>query len=674
MEQQQSTQTQQSKSTQSKMRVNIDAIMEKVSKVLTPAEADQYGLIVKRLEQARDNRNQASRYLDGMNYINDYITNEDNKNTYLTPRVNDTEVRINPGTAEKKLDTIRNEFLTMDFVPEVKAFDEHDLLDDFLSEDITNIIFRIKKQERNPFREDSDYEAMDDMIAQRASYRQTYMHTETLNGKTTHRIQNRAISGLKVFPGSMSMSPYLWNLQPFIVLYDRLNYSTAKALYGHYDNFKYIIPTKGNTQEDIYIGQQFDYRFDNLSYGEVEIVTYESVPDNEYQILINGIPMLAPGTELPWSYPGYDVQIFVGKTLGKDYLLGRPFTAMAKNMSFVQTETLRLLMRKFQQAIEPPVGTAKKDGKTYSSAVWDPSAITHGVTKNTFEKLIDHDGITQSEYNLYNLIEQKTEEFIGANNIAQGLQGGREMSATEILTMQKNFIKQLGYLVAARVRMENVITEQMIYWFVDNYLSPVKKKMDQGKGPVDVYRSFTIEDAVLENKQFGKKVIFLVAEDVDRETLENAYEFQETQRQLGNNIRISFLNINKMKEYHRYWYVRTEVREKQGTALDKVMFQEQLNQGALVQQVTQTPLAAAPIIEAYERTWKARDWFQRKTPLMQEQQEPNQEVVAQAQEIGAEIDALTQNSGSTPDQVREGLRGAAIGQANQVDAATLAAS
>ena len=365
--------------------------------------------------------------------------------------------------------------------------------------------------------------------------------------------------------------------------------------------------------------------------------------------------------------------------MSRDYIFGRPFTAMAKSMQFVQTETIRLLMRKFHQAVEPPTGTSKS-GKTYSKEIWDPSAVTQGVSKATFERLIDHDGITQSEFNLYNLIEQKTEEFIGASNITQGLSGSREMSATEVLTMQKAFIKQLGYTVAARVRMENVLTEQRAYSFLDNYLDPISKKVLKKEDlPANVYRNFTIEDAVLDNKQFGKKIIYLVSEDLTPEELRKAYDFEQEQKRLGNSIRISFMNVKKLKELPRHFYTRTEVKDKQGTALDKIMFQEQLNQGMAVQQATQTPLSAPPIIEAYERTWKARDWFQKKSPMQAEQEamqaNMDPDVQKQAQDISAELDGMeAENTGSQGDQVRQGLKGAAIDQANQVDTAMLAVS
>ena len=73
------------------------------------------------------------------------------------------------------------------------------------------------------------------------------------------------------------------------------------------------------------------------------------------------------------------------------------------------------MIRKFRQAIEPPTGTS--GNQIFSRNIWNPASITQGVNKNTFEKLIDHDGVTNSEFAMYNLISQQTEKFIGVSEL-----------------------------------------------------------------------------------------------------------------------------------------------------------------------------------------------------------------------------------------------------------------
>jgi len=107
---------------------------------------------IDRLNKARDQRNQANKYFDGMDFVQDYVTNENAKNTYLRPKMNDGEVRVDVGTAEKKIEAIQNELLTMNLQPEVRAFttDDQEIME--LGNDFTDIIKRtneIEKDEEN---------------------------------------------------------------------------------------------------------------------------------------------------------------------------------------------------------------------------------------------------------------------------------------------------------------------------------------------------------------------------------------------------------------------------------------------------------------------------------------------------------------------------------------------
>ena len=375
-------------------------------------EKEQYARIIRRFEYAKEQREQRSRYFDGMSYVEDHITNENTANTFITPRANDTEVEVNTGTSEKKIDAIKNEMLSVEFKALARAYDEFDRQLNELGDDISDMAQCTYGQERDPLRDDTNMEILDQLLTQRGVYIQETLSTRTFRrGKQTiEQCQARVISGLKVFPGSLTLSPFRWNMQPFIVLYDRFDYDTAKTLFGHLPNFHKVTP-QGSPLRSEYLGEQYEYRFGTLSNGEVEVITYESLPDDEYQIIINGVPMFAPNYKLPWSYPGYDVQFFVNKPMGVDWLYGRPVTAQAKTLQAFSNEYLRLLVRKAQQAVEAPLGV-HTTGKIYTKDMWNPGAITQGLKKDAFHKLIDHEGVSNADFAMYNLIEQKIEEFI----------------------------------------------------------------------------------------------------------------------------------------------------------------------------------------------------------------------------------------------------------------------
>lgn len=638
----------------------IKEIIQAANHVMTPEEFEQHGRIITRFERAKQIRNAPYKYYDGMDYERDYVTNENNKNTFLTPKLNESEVRINTGTSEKKLDAIKNELLTMNLQHEVRAFDENDYEIVDLGTDFGDLVTRTNQIEKD---DDMWEEAIDELLSQRVVYIREIFERKTLKGGKVQisMARKELLSGLQVFPGDWTIPAYLWDTQPYICLYDRMSYDKALSLFGHYKNFQHVRPNA--TQRKEYLTGAYTYSFGELQDGEVELVIYESLPDDEYQFYLNGVPMEEPNTPLPWKYDRYDTRAYVPKTMSRKFLGGRPFTAMAKTMQGLSNETIRLLIRKFQQALEPPLAVPK-GGKIYSKDIWNAGSVTQGLRKNDFEKLIDHNGVTESEFRVYDLIEKKVEEFIGTPNIAQGLMANQKMSATEVLTATKQFLKQLGYTVAALMRMKRDLTEMRIYTICENYLDPHKRKYDELTHTIqDVYRSFTLLDSRLSNQRTGKKVIKFINRDLTRQEQQDVYNFEEEQATQGNHLSLRFINVDKIKQFPIFWYVVINVTDKEGTALDKLTFQDQLVQAAALRNLTGKQINPDPPTEAFERKWKTKDWFQDNPPPQQSSM-PNGEQMMKPDEILNGIDELSKGSGiegeaknTTGAQVGRGLRG-----------------
>ena len=600
---------------------------EKLGYIFSPATSQRVGYWLDRFEKAKNQREQPTKFFDGMNYIQDYITNENNKNTYLTPKKNNSEVRVNTGTSEKKIDTIKNELLTMNIDQEIKSFDDNDLEIEDLGNCMNDLVKRTRTQENY---EDIDEEATTELLSQ---------------------------PGLSVFPGDLSLPHYRWDDQPYILHYSRINYTLAKMIYGHLPNFKYVI--SNNTQRTEYLGGVFEYTFGELEDGECEVIDAEDLPNNEKFVMINGVPMYDEKKELPYSGDMYFTRFITNKSMSLSWLYGRPFTSMAKTMQAMSNESIRMLFRKFQQSMEPPIGIPKT-GKIYSRGIFDPGSITQGIRSGDLENLIKHNGINEADFAMFKLIEQKVEEFIGTPNIASGMAQSREMSATEVLTMQKQFLKQLGYTIAAKMRMNRDLVKIRITNILDNYLDPVGKMIGEDKTPFDIYRSFTVDDASFENKRKGRKVIKLLDRDLKQEEKEEIYRIEESEKLKGNNVRVVFLNVKKMRNLPKYWYVSSTIQEKEGTALDKVTFQEQLAQTAGIMKITGKIPNGDIIAETFERKWKAQDWFQTVAP------EQQGGVAGEADQILKEIDGMEQ--GSMGSQVNRGLGGAPAMAAKEVAA------
>jgi len=647
---------------------STEELINKAEFIMSNEQFVQHGFIIKRFERAKQLREQRYKYYDGMTYEEDYITNENLKNTYLTPKVNVTEVRTNTGTSEKKLDATKNELMTMNLKQEVRAHDQDDYEIVELGHDIGDLVERTNEIEKD---DDMMEETVDELLSQRVVYiREKFCTTYLKRGEVKiQRAEKELISGLKVFPGSWTISPIHWDRQPYVCTYDRVGYERAKSILQKYENFKHV--KASNIERSEYLGGAFNYSFGELQDGEVEIIGYESLPDNGYQIYANGVPMLEPGAKLPYNYDKYSIRAFGIKPTSRDFLGGRPLTAMSKTMQAVSNETIRMLIRKFQQSLEPPLAT-KKGGKIYAAGIWDPGAITQGVKKNDFERLIDHKGVEQGELAMYRLIEEKTGEFIGTPNIAQGLQPSREMSATEVLTLQKQFVKQLGYVVLSLMRIKRDMTELRIYNILENYLTPIRKKLDANSKQIkDEYRSFTINKGTFSNNRKGKKIIKFFDRDLTSIEEESLKEYEDNQEKRGNPLRIKFINKEKLRTVLIFWYVNVTMEDKEGTALDKVTFQDQLNQAAGINKLTGKPINGDVVTEDFERKWKAKDWFNVEAPEEQPLQEGEQANVAkEAEGTLGDIDKLMAQD-TTGAQVARGLRGVQPSAQRGVNAAEL---
>jgi len=633
---------------------------EAISKVYNETEAKSYAFYLDRLNSAREQRNSPNRYFDGLTYIQDYIANENAKNTYLRPKLNDSEVRVNTGTTEKKIEAVHNELIALNLRQTIRAFDQDNLEISELGDDLSDLV-----NQTNYFERDEDFwiEAVTELLTQRAVFvEEMYSTTKAKTGRFMQNCVNkRLVSGLKMFLGDMTIPAYLFDMQPYIIKYDLVNRKVADFLFSQFPAYKHVT-AMGQTNLNEYLGGAFQYRFADKKPGYVEVITYESLPDNEFQQIVDGVMMYAPGTELPWGYNSYNIRMFTLKSLSTDFAYGRPLTASAKTLQALSNEMIRLLVRKFQQAIEPPLAVPK--GKIYSRDIWNPGNITQGIRANDFERLINHQGVTDSEYKMVDFIESKVAEFVGASDITQGLQGGKTITATHVLTLQRQAAKMLGLAVYAVSRMKRDLTEIRIYSVFENNLKPTGKRVNAFTQEIEeTYRKFSINDTVLEDGNRGQKVIQFTNKDLTEEEQQMVYDHEEKLAKVGKNVRFKFINVNKIRDTMMNFQIIVSPEEREGTALDKIMFQDKMAQAVPIAKISGQPLNGARIVNDFERTWKAKDWFQKPAPGQQQLQSmdpnnPNQDPAEmdqnkmQAEEMMKGLQALSNGSNQGAQVIR----------------------
>lgn len=581
-------------------------------------------------EQARrafEQRERNWEYFDGNTYYNDYILNRQAANSYLRPKLNDDEVRVNTGTTEKKIEVVYNSILSLNLEPDIRAFDKNDNLIVGLGDQFTNIVKRTNEIEQD---EDMMRDAILELLTQRALFMKEIwedvivsdVRLKKLGIRRMQRAKKVLVSGLKVYLGDITLPWYKFDQQPYIVEYDRVHWRTAAARFKW---SKTEVDDKGDPKENpmwrhVSAGSGnntsiFGLRYGVLQDNEVEILTIKSFPDDEIQHLVNMVPMDPLNTELPWEYEGYNLKMFGLKTMSRDFAYCKPLTASAKTLQGLNNETIRLLIRKWRQALEPPLGV--KAGKVFSKDIFSPAATTQGVGKDDFSKLIDHDGVTSSEFAMFQLIEKKTEEFIGAGSLQQGLKEGGKVTATEIREQQKQFVIQLGLAVLGTMAIVQKMTFLRLYNLMENATKAIGKTIDPlTDDVVDAFRQYTKEDVDLGKGKRGTSKTLFINRDLENSEKERLFEKEKEMSKAGREVRFNTINIPKLLEIPINWFVSVSQSFKDSDALDQIMFRDALAQGADVSKVSGRPLSGDAVIQDFERTWKKKDWFQTDVPAL----------------------------------------------------------
>lgn len=604
---------------------------DKPVSVLAPAEKEQLTFITNRATNALSQINQSLHEFNGLDFLKDDQVNRDTRNSFIRPKLNDDEVRINTGTVEKKMMTVVNEVLNLNMSSEVLSFDENDRPVQELGEVFTEVLKRSHELEDE---DDLKFPMLWDLATRRIMFCEEYQEYKEVvdkrkkkydmaTGETefeskkycTSKPKKRLVDPRSILLGDMSIPIHRFNDQPFIIKYDRMHWRNFQTFFQSFKNFRFV-RAGAPTGDFSWCGGEFDWRlFSTLASEEVELIYYYSYPDDEYQIIANGVPMLKPGSPLPWEYEGYMIQGFVFREMEQNLAYGQLFTINAKVLATLGDEMLRLIVRKWRQSIEPP--TVTKGTKVLSRDIWAPGATASGISKDDVQKLIET-GITESEMSTFNLISQKIEDEVGVSKLFQG-QTDKRMTATQTIEQMKQAIKAIGLLVISWMRVVRVMDYLRIYNIIENNINPVGLEYKNGK-PEKVLKRFTIANAKLDSETEGTMVVEFGDEDLNSEEEEQLYEMEETEKKQGHNIRYKRINSEKLRQFRLHWFLSVSPQEKESTALQRIMFTDQLNQAAGVQKLTGRKLNSNTIVGNYERIWKAKNMFERvpTLPVVQE--------------------------------------------------------
>lgn len=558
-----------------------------------------------RIQKANEGRNQPYREFDNLTFIADYYSNKDAANSYLRPKKNDDEVRVVGGTTEKRLESVKNELSSMNFQSEISAWDTLDMIVPELGDSMAAAVKRTKQIEED---EDTMDEALWEFCTQRAVYvEEVYEETE-FRGRVTATYRKRVRANIEVLLGDMTIPAHRFQEQPYVCVYDRMSLPAARRIWGSRPNFQYVRGGQDISQ-DVY-GVETPFRIGFLAESEVEVIKYMSVPDDEYQVYINGVPMFDPGTKLPWRYGAYNLAMAIPKRVGKHFAMGRSLPSAMKYLQALDDETVRNFVRKMRQAIEPPTAVASNN-RVYSRDIYNAGNISYGVDASVFKKLTDHDGVTQGEMAVYEVVKRLQDELAARGNTQLGVSEGPKQTATAIIQQQQNAVKMLGDLVINWSRFVREVDKLRLMNLLEHAVEPIGKRIDPAtKDLADEYQRFALRDENLPNGKTGEKVVQFADRDLTPEEIEALDGFEKEQEAAGKPVRVAWINAKTLRDNPFMWKVTVVSKPKENDDLHRLMFQDKLTQAQAVAQAAGRQLNGGRITDEFERVWRVHDWFQ----------------------------------------------------------------
>lgn len=566
-----------------------------------------------RLEKARDVRALPREEWDGLDFESYIASCRQAKNSYLRPKINDNEVRVGMADVEKKVESVCNEIVTLNLQPEVQVFNTEDKMLVELGEDLGDIVKKSNIVERD---DDVWQEAIMSVLTYPITViEECYKKVKVGYGKDSDR--RIAVKNLlhpsQIFFGDIFIPYYRLNDQPYIIKYEKMTYMQVEAIYGDMDGWKYVQP--GQPNQNTYNLYNYSYRFSQLGEDEVEILHIYDYHNDEYMLMIQGLMMF----DRPKSYKkefgdfnGYHFSISGIKTFSTDFIYFKSLVSSARILAGLKQGLLRDFIRKFRLAMEPVLGVASSKGKIFNRNIWEPGNTVQGVKADDFSVLNQWNrGIEQGDVELLNIIDKATNDMMGVDPIMQG-SNGKKLTATQTQESMKQALKMLGLSVAAVIRLKRDVTYLRIYNILNHQMLPSGQKKINGLMQ-NVYQNYTIDDTYIASGKKGQKRI--IVHDNDKRPLpfelSQAYEQESQARANGQEIKYRFFNAKMVRTIPLMIFVTVDTAERDGSNLQKIMFNDMLNDAVEVTKASggTKKINANKFADELERVWKKKDLF-----------------------------------------------------------------
>lgn len=587
---------------------------DKVELKYTDDEENYRHYMIQRLVYAKENRDRVWPELNNKTYSQRFEENEKIAHTYLEEAKNDNEKKLSTGTIESKLLTLLSHINNLNLTPEVLAFDKYQKAQVELGHAFTDIMQVTAEHDGGDEGGDKEkrIHRQLELLKQGTVFVQEnwitkYGVKKKLNSKYQGEFRNfdgytkklekvfegcsrEVLYGLNVYLGDMTA--FSMNDQPYIFTVEQMHYDKAKALYGYFENWKYVrpgIPDSSPTDSQTNTGGRTVYdakwRLTNIKNTHVEIIKYQDEQSNEYQIMINGVLMLPVGFPLSavTAEGKYNITKQVLYVINPQFAMGKSFVSSGAvyELSKALDRMLRLFELKTRKSVNPPY--VNTTNRVIPQRALDPGNITMGINPNALVPIGNEgQGVTASEYQIFKEIQDEIEKST-ISNVFQGQQAKSGATATEVIEVQRQARLTLGLIIAACTMLEVKVGYLRLWNLLSKWLEPIGKTMDGEQ----LYRSVTRVTSI-EGAGTGERRVVPIDGELPSPEVIRMLSLKDEQEK-GYPVRRTYISPSIIQTAKLMWFVRVNPKEEESSALYKLEFREMVGDMLSLAQIGAAP-------------------------------------------------------------------------------------
>lgn len=608
---------------------NKSAVLDDIKpeqEVPTPKYTEEQTLYLvglqSRLELAKTNRDVDHDEFDGMDYSTRYEDEERMANSFIPPKKNKSDTNFITGTIRHKLLALLSAINALNLEPDDSAYDK----DDVEINELGNAI-NIVREKTNEVDNDEEKKVIRQLELLKhgsvfiediwkVEWRKEKVLNKKFEGQTdgltwTSKLKKvyenpcrTVLDGRSVYLGDIRQ-PFM-DKQPFIFTVDDISWEEAQAVYGKWDMFQYVTKKIKNFAGETKNASGMAYGswrlLETTQENRVEVLKYQDKFNNEFQIILNGIPMLPVGFPMPWKHGNYNITQQNLEFIHPHFAYGRSFVSRLKVQSALLDETLRLAILKSQKSFMPP--RVNNTGRVISKNVFMPGSITMGLNADQLSILSEKDGegLLRGEQEMIKLLSENIDQnSISPTFAGQQTQGNP--TATEILELQRQAKMVLGLTVFSMAMMEKKLGILRRDILLENWFNPIDTKLDEArKVLVNRYRTANIQKNI-DGEGMGSMMVIptddgqmFPQDEMGMEAIsEKIYQEEEAS---STPTRKFYLNTQQLLNGKITWKTTVNPTETGGSERSKLLFERmavaannigiQMNPNELVQRFAET--------------------------------------------------------------------------------------